>query len=540
LYNGTWSTNGKTITTTGSIDTAAGTKTLNLGASILNCATFTSNDATNTPNLTVTSTTSTINCSTAYYSSPYATQATYNVNVTGGYVYLGTTNNTFNNFTFAPTVSKIGELLIRNGKNFTVTGLLTLTGNTESGRLYIHAETTLSPRTITAANVMVSNVNFRDITGAGAGNWNLSSSNSGNRGGNTGITFTTGATQYYKHTSGACNWSDGTKWFTATNGGGSVGRIPLPQDDAIFDVNSFSGASNLTLNNTQLGRDFNLTDIGVALTITLVNDTYSFGSYLGSNNMTWSGAWGHFLDGFGTHTINTFNKSFYRFGQTYSGTYTLMSNITNTYATYSSYGILDLNDFDVDTFYFANNTNKLYMGNGTITLRASNLFSWQTYTSTVYCEGSTLKLNSVAAISNIAFMGNGQTYNKLWLFGILPSTFSYVLGNTVAVPYSDRFNEIIIEPGVKVGVIAGTTQTIGKLTAIGTSGSRITITSTTAAQHTLSKIATVADSNSIDYCDISYSNALQADGTWNGSDNSTDIGNNTGWVFSYTPTVIWY
>ncbi len=70
---------------------------------------------------------------------------------------------------------------------------------------------------------------------------------SGDCGGNSGIIFTPSQTLYFKHTSGAVNLSDSSKWFT-TDGGSTLGRTPLPQDYAYFTANSFAGTSTITFN----------------------------------------------------------------------------------------------------------------------------------------------------------------------------------------------------------------------------------------------------------------------------------------------------
>lgn len=54
--------------------------------------------------------------------------------------------------------------------------------------------------------------------------------------GNSGYYLQRLSTQYWHVDAGS--WSDASKWFLATNGGGGAGRIPLPQDNYVFDDNS--------------------------------------------------------------------------------------------------------------------------------------------------------------------------------------------------------------------------------------------------------------------------------------------------------------
>jgi hypothetical protein len=112
-------------------------------------------------------------------------------------------------------------------------------GNSATNRVLVFSGTLGTPRTITAANVSVTNADFRDITGAGAGNWNLSavSGGSGDAGGNSGITFTTGQTQLLGRRWDTLSWS--VMLSTVVRLLLPVvlttpvhGRVPLPQDDA--------------------------------------------------------------------------------------------------------------------------------------------------------------------------------------------------------------------------------------------------------------------------------------------------------------------
>lgn len=132
-----------------------------------------------------------------------------------------------------------------------------------------------------------SNVDFRDIVGAGTANWDLSAitGGSGDCGGNSGIIFTTAQTQYFKHTLGVVNWSDATKWFSNYERT-IAGRVPLPQDNAIFDENSFTGASTLTLNVPRLG-GLLINSISQSLAVVLATDLLVFLNFkLNSANLS--------------------------------------------------------------------------------------------------------------------------------------------------------------------------------------------------------------------------------------------------------------
>jgi hypothetical protein len=79
---------------------------------------------------------------------------------------------------------------------------------------------------------------------------------------------------------------------------------------------------------------------------------------------------------------------------------------------------------------------------------------------------------------------------------------------------------------------AATTTTVTNWSVSGTAGNLVTIGSVTAATHTLSQASGTVSSN---YLSISRSTATGG-ASWYAGANSTDGGNNTGWIFSAAPT----
>jgi hypothetical protein len=71
--------------------------------------------------------------------------------------------------------------------NSVVTGTFTVTGNSTVNRVIVRSTAPGTPRTITAGAVSLTNVDFKDITGAGAAAWHGTSV--GNLGGNSNIAF---------------------------------------------------------------------------------------------------------------------------------------------------------------------------------------------------------------------------------------------------------------------------------------------------------------------------------------------------------------
>ena len=90
--------------------------------------------------------------------------------------------------------------------------------------------------TITAATVSLAYVDFQDIKGSGAAA-PFTGTSIGDGGNCSGITFTAPTTRYWIGNAGS--WEDPTHW-SETSGGTAGTAIPLPQDNCIFDENSFT------------------------------------------------------------------------------------------------------------------------------------------------------------------------------------------------------------------------------------------------------------------------------------------------------------
>jgi hypothetical protein len=176
LTQGGIDTNSQTCTWGGFVSSNSNTRSLTLGASVITSSGSGVNSwfiATAT-GLTVNAGTSSITLSGVSVQF-YAGFAWYDVAITGGGgPFVGRSGTTFHNFTVTGTAVASDVLGLRT-VDITVSGTLTFTGNSASSRLAIKSQDNAGadapgvPRTITAAVVVVQNVDFQDITGAGAG-----------------------------------------------------------------------------------------------------------------------------------------------------------------------------------------------------------------------------------------------------------------------------------------------------------------------------------------------------------------------------------
>lgn len=208
-----------------------------------------------------------------------------------------------------------------------------------------------------------------------------------------------------------------------------------------------------------------------------------------------------------------------------AGTSKLGDALTCTNTIYHGDGSIDLNGKTLTTpvFYIYNTASNLTFNGGTFVATSSGSYPWQnnlsTYTTTAGTGIGTISLSSSTAKG---FFGGGIVYNctlrqsGLGALTIYGSNTFFDITNTVQ-PTSVLF-------------IAGTTNTFTNFSLSGTAGNLVTIGSTTAASHTLSKASgTVSVSN----CSISYSTATGG-ASWQAytSNGNTNGGNNSGWNFA--------
>lgn len=437
---------------------------------------------------------------------------------------------TFYNLTRTGTAAKTDTLAFAN--DVTVTGTFTVNGNSSVNRVLVTSNTLGTARTITAATVSVTNADFRDITGAGAGSWDLSAITglSGDCGGNSGITFTTGATQYWVGNTGS--WSTAAKWGTTS--GGSGGRVPLPQDNARFDANSFTlGSRVVTLDMPRAGKDIDFTGVTNTPDLALAGSSSAFviyGSLTMVSGMTNSNTTSAMVfEGRGSHTLTSAGKTFSFQTLTinmFGGTLTLQ----DAYATGNKpiqvlNGTFNANGFNVTcaTFTVANTSGvTITMGTGTWTLTGTDVLISLTGDTlpTISATGSTLAITNISTTSKTLALG-GRSWGNLTISGdnvIITGANSFA---TLAV------NNAGLPNGLKL--TSGVTQTVTALTTNGSAGNLAILQSTSAGS--AATISKASGTVSVDYMSIKDSTATGG-ATFYAGANSTNVSGNTGWIFT--------
>lgn len=457
VTNGTYNTGNFNLT--GNIfNTAAGTKTITLGSSAITLARNGGAINFSTSGLTMTANTATI---TFLFS---ATVSGGGVNFNGtSFTFIGGGTktilgaNTLANITVTGSANKTD--IISLSADQTCTGTFTVNGNSVINRVLVASDTRGTARTITAATVSCSNVDFMDIIGAGAGSWNLSAitGNSGDCGGNSGITFTTPATQ--TNTGATGSWSDSTKWTS---------RVPLPQDDVVINT----GSGTITANMPRLGKSINFTGFTGTASFNTTTELYgsltlASGMTLGANTQAIT------LAGRSSYTITSAGKQFSNQIQfnNYGGTYTLQDALYTTQAITQYSGTFDTNNQTVTCLTFTTSgtiTRVLTFGTSTINLTSTALPTvWSIGTTglTMSAASSTIVISTASGNTRI-FTGGGQTY------GTLQYTVASSAG-ILQIGGSNTFSSLNIGSGRSLMINNGTTQTITTWTGSGSPTSYI-------------------------------------------------------------------
>jgi len=193
-------------------------------------------------------------------------------------------------------------------------------------------------------------------------------------------------------------------------------------------------------------------------------------------------------------------------------------------------GTIDLNGktLTVGTAYITGTgTKNLTFNGGTLVCptAATTAFNNSVPTGFTTTAGTGTGKISMTAATAKTFVGGGSTYN---------CTLSNDGAGALTISGANTFTNIAnsVSP-TSFLFTAATTTTVTNWSVNGTVGNLVTIGSVTAASHTLSKASGTVRSN---YLSISRSTATGG-ASWYAGANSTNGGNNSGWIFSNAPSI---
>lgn len=534
LTNGSLDTNGKTVTCKGFLSNNSNTRTLTLGASTINVTPSSGTAAWNLSTitgLTFNANTSTISLtSTAAYTF-FGGGLTYNnVTFTTTTTSLSITGiNTFSNLSITGDVAKTDVIAFNASQTITVT--LTINGNSSTNRIWVTSGTQGTPVTLTAAAVSISNADFRDITGAGAGSWNLAAITglSGDCGGNSGITFTTAADQHWLNASSA-SWSTASNWTS---------RVPLPQDNVFMDK-AFGTSQVVTMDMPRVGKTVDFTGATWTTGLTFLRSATPavfFGSLILISGLSFSGGTNSItMAGRGSYTIKTFGITIDSpiTLDAFGGTLTLDGDLTmgTTRTLTLTAGTFTTNNYNITAGGMTRSgsvTLTINMGSSLWTMAgSSNQWTMVASGTTLNPGTSTIKMTDTGA-GGRTFTGAGLTYYNIWFSGG---------GSTanISVTGSNTFNDFKDDGTAAHSIIFTQTQTqhVSTFSVKGNgAGNEITLNSTTTVAFNLIK-----DGSGVVYCDylnLQHSVATPANVWYAGENSINNQGTATagsGWIFS--------
>ena len=403
---------------------------------------------------------------------------------------------TFNNLTLtSPTTLGTSSLALTG--NITVAGTLALAGGASvTQRLFVNSDTIGTQRTITAATVTgLSDVDFRDIKGAGTATW-TGGTRIGDCKGNSDIGFTTASTKYW-NLAGTQNWS-ATGWATSSGGSPAANNFPLAQDTCVFD--DAGSAGTVAMDKFWHIGTINASSRTAAMTFSAASGFFIYGDITYGSGITPSGTGGISFSGAGTQTFTTAGKTIstslvinspcnFNHGDAYLST----SSIAVNWGTYNT------QNYSVSCTQLSSTSSNLRTINlGSSALTFSGTLNFTNATNLTFNSGtSTINFSSG---SSLTLQLGSQTYNNISFTGTGART---IVG-------SNTFNTLSnsVQP-ITVNWTAGTTQTFTNFNLSGTAGNLITNLSTIpGAQYTLKK-----------------------SGAWNVGANSVDYGDNTNVFF---------
>ena len=463
------------------------------------------------------------------------------------------TSNTMTLATGSLAMAIYGNWINGTGITLTGSGLIYFLGRTaqqitSAGRSFVQpieilspsgtvqlqdAFTTVTTRTTTLTNGTLDLQSYTFSTGL------FSSSNSNTRtiAFGTGNITCTGTGTVWNTSTATGLTTTGTKVVNVTSVGSTAITVTT---GALSEANSISynftgGTYALTFLGSTSHSARNVDFTGYAGTLGATSSVFIYGNFKVSSGMTLTASASAMTFGAtsGTQQITTNGKTL-DFSLTFNGvggTWQLQDALTvgAIEVLVLSNGTLDLNGKTLTCpvrFFTGSGTKNLTFNGGTLVCSNANVLAFNNANPTGFTTtaGTGVGTISMTAATAKTFVGAGSTFN---------CTLNQGGAGALTITGSNTFSNITntTQPA-SVLFTAGTTSTFSNFSLSGTAGNLITIGSVTAASHTLSKASGTVSS---DFLSVSRSSATGG-ASWYAGANSTDGGNNTGWIFTAPPS----
>ena len=482
VTNGTFNTSssGNYAVTAGTFSSSnSNIRTINLNASTVTLSNSAAWSHSTPTNATLNAGTSQITCTSNSPIFAGGSQTYYNVSFTSPAISSASISSgicTFNNLTITGRTT-VGHAEFSMGSQ-TINGTFTVSAGTAAAyRTVITSSTFNFTRTLTCAAVSLTDVDFRDITIAGAAA-PASGTRLGNLKGNSGITFPVAKTVYYGQT-GSADWgATGSGSWSATSGGAlDATQFPLAQDTAVFPATTYPASGSTTTINA----NYNIGTIDMLLrtsnTMTLTTGTTTptiYGNWTNGTGITLSGTGTLTFAGRTTQQITSSAKTFTQpiDINSPSGSVTLQDALTTgtTVSTTLTVGTLNLNNFTLSTGLFSSsnsNTRTIAFGTGQISCTGAGTV-WTTATITGMTTTGTQVVNvtstgataitvssgTLSEANSISYNFTGGTYNLTFLnttqYSARNVDFTGYAGVWQATGYSFIYGNVTLSTGMSL------------------------------------------------------------------------------------------
>ena len=343
-------------------------------------------------------------------------------------------------------------------------------------RHFVRSDAIGTTRTLTCAAVSLTDVDFRDITIAGAAA-PATGTRIGDCKGNSGVTFTAAANKYWNLAAGG-NWGGAIGWATASGGTPAINNFPLAQDTCFFEATGLNSGATVTIN---AAYNIGTIDMSARTTNTMTLATGSttpaiYGNWINGTGTTLTGTNILTFAGRGSQTITSAGKTFtqqFTFDSP-TGSVALSDAFSCSAITLNS-GTLDAATYNLtsaNNISAANsNVRTIAIGSGTWTFQgASTPWSASTSTNLTVTGTGTISLTSASAKT---FAGGGIAYTNITLNQGGAGTLTISGNNTFA-----NITNTYKATGATTINFGTTTQTVGNFTAAGEATRLLTLTGT--------------------------------------------------------------
>jgi hypothetical protein len=350
------------------------------------------------------------------------------------------------------------------------------------------------------------------------------------------------ATRYWVGGTGTWTSTNTLNW-SASSGGASGASAPTTADDVIFDNLSNTGTSifTVTVSTGATCRDLSFgsgaTALDAVMTLTGISAMSIAGSLtLVSTNLTVS------YTGTISFTASTAGKTITSAGKTLAaiafngtgGEWTLQDALNCTSALTITRGSFNSNGMAVTCNSMSSNnvnTRAITLGTSTVSLTGTGtIFNIQNLTGLTFsAASSTINFTSTSTTTRVFALGSttGLVFGTI---GINGSTTN----STTSLNGSMTVNTLSSNKTVAHTIVFRLSATffVTNFNISGSAGNLVTLDSTFApSTFTISKSSGIVSS---DFLSIQNSNATGG-ATWYAGANSTNVSNNTGWIFTAPP-----